>query len=74
MHLGDMSSCILILQVLDVTHRRQVAQEGLSDTGRSWSFAPDSQQGAEIATVPEELDLPEMGSSGSKQRNNVDNV
>lgn len=38
-----------------MAHRRQVAQEGLSDTDRSWSYAGDSQQGAEIATVPEEI-------------------
>lgn len=59
-----------------MTHRRQVAQEGLSDTGRSWSFAPDTQQGAEIATVPEEIDLAEVESSALKQyqQTNVENV
>lgn len=36
-----------------------MAQEGLTETDRSWSFAPDSQQGSEIATVPEE-DLNEI--------------
>jgi hypothetical protein len=43
------------LQVLDVAHRRQVAQEGLmGECQRTWSFATDSKQGSEIATVPEE--------------------
>jgi len=44
-----------VLQVLDVAHRRQVAQEGLMAEGqRTWSFATESQQGSEFATVPEE--------------------
>lgn len=49
------------LQVLDVAHRRQVAQEGLAEAGlhvgtppRTWSFAGESSAGQEFATVPEE--------------------
>ena len=59
-----------------MTHRRQVAQEGLSDSGRSWSFAPDSQQGAEIATVPEENDLADLDIAAQKQshQDNVESV
>ena len=53
-----------------------MAQEGLSDSGRSWSFAPDAQQGAEIATVPEEIDPAEVEPLALQQyqHSNVDNV
>ena len=64
------------MQVLDVTHRRQMAQEGLSQVERTWSFAPDSQQGTEIATVPEEIDLNENELPGARpyHQNAVENV
>lgn len=47
--------------MLDIAHRRQVAQEGLSESAagsgaveRTWSFATEGTH-SEFATVPEEV-------------------
>jgi len=56
--------------VLDVTHRRQVAQEGLlPDVQRNWSFATESRQSSEIATVPEEIELQESPFAATNDQN-----
>ena len=60
------------MQVLDVAHRRQVAQEslGLPESQRTWSFVADSKQGAEIATVPEEeIELQESQFAANNDEN-----
>lgn len=53
-----------------------MAQEDLSNDDRTWSFAPDSQQGSEIATVPEEIDHDELESPIPRlsQQSTVDHV
>ena len=52
----------MVWQVLDVAHRRQVAQEGLAEpifggsaVERTWSFATEGTHHSEFAPVPEEI-------------------
>ena len=49
----------IVLQILDVMHRRSVAQHGLLDGDRQLSFTPDQSHRGEISTVPEEPDGPQ---------------